>query len=151
MLQHVFFQLYRCLPLLLTDVSLRGWLFQVAHNGCLDELRRKCRRREIAFSTIEWECGEEEISRVENIADSAPLPEEVAELIDLHTVLLQATSSLPPKFRCIVHMHCFKQLSFKEIGRMLSMPEPSVKSYYYRSLPLLRKKLTSERHVLAIS
>ena len=46
-------------------------------------------------------------------------------------------------------MHCFKQLGFKEIGRMLSMPVPTVKSYYYRSLPLLRKKLTSDRRVLA--
>jgi DNA-directed RNA polymerase specialized sigma24 family protein len=36
-LQHVFFQLYHSLPLLLTDVSLKGWLFRVAHNRCLDE------------------------------------------------------------------------------------------------------------------
>jgi DNA-directed RNA polymerase specialized sigma24 family protein len=79
------------------------------------------------------------------------LPEEVAELIDRHDLLLQAIFSLPPKFRSIVNMHCFKQLSFKEIGRMLSMPEPTVKTYYYRSLPLLRKMLSSDRHAVAIS
>src|SRR5258708_4177514 len=35
-LQHVFFQLYISLPILLTSVSLKGWLFQVARNRCLD-------------------------------------------------------------------------------------------------------------------
>jgi DNA-directed RNA polymerase specialized sigma24 family protein len=39
-LQHVFLQLYLSLPALLTNVSLRAWLLQVARNRCLDELRR---------------------------------------------------------------------------------------------------------------
>ena len=34
-LQHVFLKLYLSLPILVTNVSLKGWLFQVAHNRCL--------------------------------------------------------------------------------------------------------------------
>jgi RNA polymerase sigma factor (sigma-70 family) len=118
----------------------------------MNELRRKYRRMELPFSTFEWgKCEEEETSPVESLLDPDPLPEEVVESIDLHAVLQRATCSLPPKFRVIVQMHCFKELSFKEIGRMPSMPEPSVKTYYYRSLPLLRKMLTSDRHALAIA
>ena len=49
-LQHVFLQLYVSLPTLLTDVSLKAWLFRVARNRCLDELRRRRRRAEIPFS-----------------------------------------------------------------------------------------------------
>jgi RNA polymerase sigma factor (sigma-70 family) len=150
-LQYVFFQLYNSLPVLLTNVPLKSWLFQVAHNGCIDELRRKRRRMELPFSILEWECGEEEMSPVESLLDPDPLPEEVAESIDLHAVLQRATCSLLPKFRLIVQMHCFKELSFKEIGRMLSMPEPTMKTYFYRSLPLLRKMLASDRHALAIA
>jgi RNA polymerase sigma factor (sigma-70 family) len=150
-LQHVFFQLYVSLSTLSTDVPLKSWLFRVAHNRCLDELRRKHRRTEIPFSTFEWDCGEEEISPIGGVPDLEPLPEEVAEFLDLHALLQRATFSLPPKFRLIVQLHCFKQLSFKEIGRTLEMPEPTVKSYYYRSLPLLRKRLASDRHAVAIS
>ena len=40
-LQHVLFKLYVSLPMLFTNVSLKGWLFQVARHRCLDELRRR--------------------------------------------------------------------------------------------------------------
>ena len=52
-LQHVFLQLYVSLPILLTNVSLKAWLFQVARNGCMDELRRGRRRAESPFSAFE--------------------------------------------------------------------------------------------------
>src|SRR5437879_1391513 len=109
-LQHVYLQLYVSLPILLTNVSLRAWLFQVARNRCLDELRKRRRRAEIPFSTLDREDKEEELSPIEAIPDPEPLPEEVAERIDLHCSLQQAIVSLLPQFRSIVHLHCFRQL-----------------------------------------
>ena len=150
-LQHVFLTLYVSLPMLLTNVSLTPWLFQVARNRCLDELRRRHRQAEIPFSTLEWKYREEELSPVESVPDPEPLPEEVAERIDLHCSLQRAIFSLPPKLRSIVHLHCFGHLSFSEIGRMLKMPEPTVKTYFYRSLPRLRTALASSVHFVAIS
>src|SRR5215469_5466793 len=100
-LQHVFLKLYVSLPLLLTNVSLKGWLFLVARNRCLDELRRRYRRTEISYSTLEWKYKEEELSPIEFITDPEPLPEEVAERIELHCLLQQAMFSLPPTFRSI--------------------------------------------------
>jgi len=150
-LQHVFLKLYVSLPKLLTNVSLKGWLFQVARNRCLDELRTRCRRAEIPYSTLEWKYGEEELSPIEAMTDPEPLPEEVAERIELHCLLQQAIFSLPPTFRSIVYLRCFRQLSFSEIGRMLSMPEPTVKTYFFRSLPLLRRELTGSVHFASIS
>src|SRR5438270_7802022 len=140
-LQHVFLQLYVSLPTLLTDVSLKAWLFRVARNRCLDELRRRRRRAEIPFSTLERECGSEEQSPVEAIPDSGLLPEEITERIDLYGSLSRAVCSLPPKFRSIVYLRCFGQLSFSKIGRTLNIPEPTVKTCFYRSLPRLRRAL----------
>jgi RNA polymerase sigma-70 factor (ECF subfamily) len=150
-LQHVFLKLYISLPILVTNVSLKGWLFQVARNRCLDELRIRYRRKEIPFSTLEWKYQEEELSPVEAITDPEPLPEEVAESIELHCLLQQAMLSLPTKFRSIVNLRCFRQLSYSEIGSMLEMPESTVKTYFYRSLPLLRRELTSSVHFASIS
>jgi RNA polymerase sigma-70 factor (ECF subfamily) len=132
-------------------VSLKGWLFQVARNRCLDELRRRYRRTEIPFSTLELKYQGEELSPIETITDPEQLPEEVAERIELHCLLQQAIFSLPPTFRSIVRLHCFRQLSFSEIGRMLNMPEPTVKTYFFRSLPLLRRELTSSVRFASIS
>jgi len=150
-LQHVYLQLYVSLPILLTNVSLKSWLFQVARNRCLDELRRRCRRAETPFSTLAWEYREEELSPVEAIPDPDPLPEEVAEEIDLYRTLQEALASLPPKFRSIVRLRCFRQLTFSEIGRMLKMPESTVKTYFYRSLPRLRTALAGSTHLAAVS
>jgi RNA polymerase sigma factor (sigma-70 family) len=150
-LQHVYLQLYLSLPLLLTSVSLKGWLFQVARNRCLDELRRRRRRAEIPFSTLAWEYKEEDLSPIVAIPDPDPLPEEVAEGIDLYGTLQEAIALLPPKFRPIVRLRCFRQLTFAEIGRMLSMPASTVKSYFYRALPHLRRALMSSAHVAAVS
>ena len=150
-LQHVLIQLYVSLPMLLRTVSLKGWLFQVARNRCLDELRKRRRRAEIPFSTLECKYREEELSPVEAIPDPEPLPEEVAERIDLQCSLQQAMFSLPPKCRSIVRLHCFRQLSFSEIARMLNIPKNTVKTYYYRSLPRLRSALMSNVHLVSVS
>lgn len=149
-LQHVFLKLYVSLPILLTNVSLKGWLFQVTRNRCLDELRRRYRTAEIPFSALERKYQEEDLSPIEAITDSEPLPEEVAERIELHCLLQEAICSLPPKLRSIVDLHFFRQLSFSEIGRMLKLPEPTVKTYCYRSLLSLRRELTHSEHFASI-
>ena len=150
-LQHVFLQLYLSLPVLLRNVSLRPWLFQVARHRCLDELRKRRCKAAIPFSTLEWKYREEDLSPVEAILDPAPLPEEVAERIDLHWSLQQAMFSLPPKVRSIVHLRYFRQLSFSEIGRALNMPKNTVKACFYRSLPRLRRALVNNVHFASVS
>jgi len=150
-LQHVYLQLYVSLPILLTNVSLKSWLFQVARNRCLDELRRRHRRTETPFSTLAWEDREEDLSPIEAIPDPEPLPEEVVEGIDLYRTLQEAIASLPPKFRPIVRLRCFRQLTFAEIGQMLKLPESTVKTYFYRSLPRLRTALAGSTRLAAVS
>src|SRR5258708_16798729 len=81
-LQYVFLQLYVSLSRLLTSVSLKPWLLQVARNRCLDELRRRRRRAEIPFSAFEWEYREGELSVVETIPHPEALPAEVADTIE---------------------------------------------------------------------
>ncbi len=148
-LQHVYLQLYLSLPTLLTNVPLKAWLF--ARNRCLDELRKRRRRAEVPFSTLEREDGEEGLSPLEAIPDPEPLPEEMTESIELHVSLHAAIVSLPQKIRSIVHLRCFRQLTFAEIGRTLKMPETTVKTTFYRSLPLLRRALASNVQFASIS
>src|SRR5258707_9247201 len=150
-LQQVYLQLYVSLPILLTNVSLKGWLFQVARNRCLDELRRRRRRAETPFSTFLVEYSAEELSPIEAIPDPDPLPEEVAEGIDLYCTLQEAIAALPSKVRSIVRLRCFRQLTFSEIGGMLNMPQTTVKTYFYRSLPCLRRALAGSTHLAAVS
>ncbi len=142
-LQFVLLRLFDSLTTLQTDVSLRGWLFQVARNRCLDELRKQRCRPALHFSELCWEDENEGIALLESIPDPQLLPEEIVEQRDLRAVLHQAIHSLPPRFRWVVQLHCFGHLTFSEIGRTLKMPVPTAKAYYYRALPLLRSALAN--------
>ena len=59
----------------------------------------------------------------------------------------QAIRGLPPRFRPVVHLRCFGQLSFSEIGRTLQMPETTAKTYFHRALTRLRSALADSAYV----
>ena len=139
-LQQVFLQLYISLPNLRTGDPLKAWLFQVARNRCLDELRRK---HAIHFSELEPVSDDDELSPLATMPDTDPLPEELAERRDLQQCLQKAIQTLPPKFRSVVLLRYAGQLSFSEIGQALKMPEATAKTYFQRAKPLLRAVLTT--------
>jgi RNA polymerase sigma factor (sigma-70 family) len=142
-LQQVFLRFYLSLPKLGTSEPFKAWLFQVARNCCVDELRRK-HRYAIHFSQLEVENSDGELSVLCDIPDPGPLPEELLERHDLQLHLCQAIESLPPKFRAVVVLRYASQLSFSEIGRTLSMPEATAKTYFHRAKALLRKILNAQ-------
>lgn len=140
-LQHVLIQLHTMLPTLRTDRPLKAWLFQVARNRCLDELRRK---HAITFSELEQYSEDDDHSVLAAMPDPHPSPEELAERSDLRRRLMQAIETLPPKFRSVVMLRYTKQLSFTEIGQALHMPEATAKTYFQRAKLLLRDALAEK-------
>jgi RNA polymerase sigma factor (sigma-70 family) len=120
-LQQVLTQLYLSLPTLRTDEPFKAWLFQVARNRCLDELRRK---RVLHFSELQTPGEEEDLSPLALIPDPNPLPEDVAERHDLQHLLQEAINRLPPKFRAVVLLRYAGQLTFAEICQRRRNSEP---------------------------
>jgi Sigma-70, region 4 len=53
----------------------------------------------------------------------------------------EAILALPPKFRFVVILRYSSQMSFVEIGQVLSLPETTAKTYFHRAKVLLRKTL----------
>ena len=137
-LQEVFISFYLSLPRLKTGGTFRSWLFHVAHNYCVDEFRRRTRS---ALSFSQLEKSEGELTGLCALPDPGPLPEEVAERHNLQALLHEAIQTLPLKFRSIVILRYAYQLSFPEIGQILSIPETTAKTYFYRAKPLLRKSI----------
>jgi RNA polymerase sigma factor (sigma-70 family) len=136
--QQVFLRFYTSLPKLGTGEPFKPWLFCVARNCCIDELRRK-HLYTLHFSRLEQ--SEDELAGLSEIPDSEPLPEEVAERHDLQALLQEALLALPPKFRSVVILRYSSQMSFVEIGQVLFMPETTAKTYFHRAKVLFRKTL----------
>jgi RNA polymerase sigma factor (sigma-70 family) len=140
-LQSVWLRLSASLPTLRTDSSLKPWLFQVARNRCIDDLRQHTRRRTLCFSEVERVSDEGECSFLEMLPDSAPLPEEVVADQDLQKHLRQAIDALPPKFRDVVFLRYATPWSFAEIAQTLNMRTATAKTYFQRAKLLLRVSL----------
>jgi len=140
-LQHVFIQLYRSLPTLVPGETLRAWLSQVPRHRSIDELRR---RRHLLFSEIEPFPDGGEYSFLATLPDPDRQPEEQVEARELRQRLLDAIETLPSRYRAVVLLRYDTQLSYCEIGRALSMPETTAKTYFYRASKQLRSLLGSE-------
>ena len=140
-LQHVFLQLYRSLPKLEKGGTLKAWLSQVARNRSIDELRR---RRPILFSEIALVPDGDEFSPLSTLLDPDLQPEEQVELHELQQQILEAIETLPSRYRTIVLLRYTNQLSFREIGLALSMPESTAKTYFSRARKQLRTLLEPE-------
>jgi RNA polymerase sigma-70 factor (ECF subfamily) len=140
-LQHVFLQLYHSLPTPVPGGTLRAWLSQVARHRSIDELRR---RRLILFSEIEPFPDGGEYACLTTLPDPDIQPEEQVELHELRQRLLDAIETLPVRYRAVVLLRYTTQLSFREIGQALSIPETTAKTYFYRARKPLRTLLESE-------
>ena len=140
-LQHVFLQLYRSLPTLRTDGTLKAWLSQVARHRSIDELRR---RRPILFCEIEPYPEGSDSTSITLLPDLERQPEEQVELHELRELLLDAIESLPSRYRAVVMLRYTTQLSYREIGQTLRIPETTAKTYFYRARKQLRILLEPE-------
>ena len=144
-LQHVILQLYRSLPTLEKGGekggTLKAWLSQVARNRSIDELRRK---RPILFSEIALFPDEDEFSPLTTIIDPDLQTHEQVELFELRQQILEAIEALPSRYRAIVRLRYTDQLSFREIGQTLNIPESTAKTYFSRARKHLRTMLEPE-------
>lgn len=137
--QLVFLQAYTHLERARLDQPLRPWLYQIARNKAIDLLRS---RNQIRFSDLKVD--EDDLSPVDLVADESPLPEAVVEQKDLQRVLAEAISALPAKYREVVAMRYGSDLTFREIGDSLDLPENTVKTLFQRAKALLRRYLEGQ-------
>ena len=138
-LQFVYLKLFLSLGILHADKSIKGWLFKVVHNRCMDELRRI---QPVYFSELQTsEEMEDEFIAFEFLPDPGPLPQDIIEQHELRQCVLHAISVLPPRLRSVVFLRYTLDKSYAEIGQMLNIPEATVKTYFYRAKPFLRVTL----------
>jgi RNA polymerase sigma factor (sigma-70 family) len=137
-LQQVLIKFYISLPNLRTDGALQAWLFRVARNRCLDELRR---RHVPNFSELAVEGNEDEALLREGALVLAPSVEDQVEQHEVQQLLCQVITELPPKYRPIVWLRYTTLLNFGEIGRILHIPEATAKTYFQRAKLRMRQSL----------
>jgi RNA polymerase sigma-70 factor, ECF subfamily len=123
--QEVFLEMYQSLDRIQSPAHLTYWLRRVTANRCIDQSRKKQRRRELALEEAP-----------EPTAPSLPADPMLLERLQ------QGLSALPERQRLVVIMRFQEGLGPAEIAEVLEMPVNTVKSTLHRSLADLRKGLT---------
>jgi RNA polymerase sigma-70 factor (ECF subfamily) len=126
--QEVFLELYRHLSGIESAAHATSWLRRVTSHRCIDEIRRRRHRRELA---------------VDILPERGVAP--VAREFFLEERLQSLVATLPPRARMVVVLRFQEELDPSEIADALRMPLNTVKSHLRRSLNVLRARLTAER------
>ncbi|MFT8318148.1 MAG: sigma-70 family RNA polymerase sigma factor [Sporolactobacillus sp.] len=107
--------------------ALKTWLFRIVINTALDVIRK---RRHLAY--IEPEYLEEQ--------------EEVQPPLDQKMDLKDALSRLPYKYRHIIILHYFEDLTIETVAAILDENLNTIKTRLYKALKMLRIDLKNEEH-----
>lgn len=125
--QDVFIKVFRNLPSFKADSSFSTWIYRIAYNTAISELRRKKQE----FVAIDE-------SQINNVSE-----EEVSELLGRTSATEQldklevALSQLPPDERALIMLFYMKEKSVEELTVITGLSASNVKVKLHR----IRKKL----------
>ena len=106
--------------------SFKSWIYRIANNLCLDEMKRAGRRKSEPLSLIPKE---------QQFSESTPASE--IETKELNSLIQQALNQLPEEIRAVVILKQFEEMTFSEIGDVLQIPEGTAKTRMYKGLSQL--------------
>lgn len=132
--QEVFIRVYRYGRTYNPDYKFTTWLFRIASN-VLSTWRKKQRRGGMLDRFRRN--GDEAFE----IADTAAGPREFAARVEARGKIDEAVAELADADRELLLLRLDLELSYREIGKILDMPETTVKSRVYKLLARLRKSL----------
>ena len=104
--------------------SRRGWLFGIARNAALDELRRRKRSAPLVGDLPD---------------DAAPAPDEEADLAVRRATVRAALATLPPRERELVALKFHGGLTNAELARVLGTSESNAGTRVHRAVTKLRE------------
>jgi RNA polymerase sigma factor (sigma-70 family) len=110
------------------------WLFKIASNNCIDFMRKKRMNTFSIDRTFENEEGGETTI---DIKAGGLNPEENLVKKQKVKLLHDVVEKLKPRYRMLVEMRYFEELSYEEIAAKLDLPVGTVKAQLFRAREFL--------------
>ena len=117
--QEVFVTAYEGIPYLREDSALRRWLYRICRNHCLNVLRRQKLERRLRPDA----------------------PDQVRQDVALRVALRQMISKLKDRYREVVILRYYNDLTYEQIAEVLDIPASTVKIRLFRAKNTLKKIL----------
>lgn len=137
--QDVFLKAYSALDSYRPKYPFPAWLFRIARNAAIDELRRK----RLATLSIDEpiETGEGTIERDVEADRAGPEDEYLQE--EFRATVEAAVGGLPEKYREPLVLRHAGDMTYDEIAEALELPLGTVKTRIFRAREALREELGS--------
>jgi len=139
----VFIRVYKSAASYEVKAKFSTWIYRIATNICLNELRSGKYEYELAPPALDKdEPGKDSLVFEDNAQTRA---DDRMEARERSIAVRQAIAELPKKQRLAVLFSIYQQLSYKDIGERIGCSEGAVKSMIHRSKIFIKKKL--KKHV----
>ena len=134
LVQDTFLRAYGALHSFRQDASFLTWLYKIASNLCIDQMRARKSRGALSLD-VELEEGREPM------ADRTQGPEESTVRGAVADIVHKEVMNLPERYRIVVVMRHLQGMSIEEIAGQLSLPSGTVKTHLFRAREMLRERL----------
>lgn len=140
--QEVFVKVFQHLKNFNFQSKLSTWIARIAYNACINHLKKK--KVPLYDDLAETEAdspGEKPASFIEGVPGELPMPDEFTVNREIRLFLHEAINQLPAQYRAILTLYHLDEMSYKEIGEIINLPEGTVKSYLFRARKRLKEQM----------
>jgi RNA polymerase sigma-70 factor, ECF subfamily len=132
--QRVFLNVWKSAPRWRPEARFTTWLLTITKRLVFNESRRRVRSRLVPKPD-----GQD--THQEEIPDETPGPDRQLLNLELRRAIDMTLETLPERERMAVVLRRYEQLTYEEIGAVLGLSVPAVKSLLFRARATLRDKL----------
>src|SRR5215210_2264988 len=139
--QETFMRVYAAAERYQTSYAFSTYIYRIATNLAISELRRRKRRRLVSLTTFFSERESPNDSCELDMPDKGPLQDVTVVEDERRAAVARAIATLPEKYRAPLVLRDVEERSYDEIAHILGMNEGTVKSRINRARGFLRDKL----------
>jgi len=130
--QEVFLRVNDAAPGYRPEAKFTTWLYRIATNLCLNEIRRP--RFRIEHQSLESGSGGDPDRKAIDLADSSNIaPDQLLQRRAVADALRKALDALPEKQRLAFILNKYQELSYAEVAEVMKTSEKAVKSLIHRA------------------
>lgn len=118
------------------------WLFRIATNNCIDFIRKK---RTVTLSLDQAFTSSDGGEMTMDVRSDVLNPEEIMIRKQKSKIMRSMVDKLKPRYRVLIEMRYFQELSYEEISEKLDLPLGTVKAQLFRSREFLYQIIRNQQ------
>jgi RNA polymerase sigma factor (sigma-70 family) len=141
LVQEAFMKAFDNLSSYNTNYAFSTWLYRITTNHAIDYLRKKKLQTLSIHEPVKTKDGEMNLQLEDEKAssDNRIIRKQRSQIIH------EAIDHLPEKYRVVIKLRHFEELSYDEISEELDLPLGTVKAHIFRAREMLYKELKERR------